>query len=49
MSEESDIHLTSGNIHTNEAHKNNNCNNIMPVFRGLNKTRQKITDATRRK
>jgi hypothetical protein len=33
-----DIHSTSANIHTNEAHKNNN---KTPIFIGLNKTTQK--------
>jgi hypothetical protein len=36
-----DIHLISGNIHTNWAHKNNNNNNTMLIFMGLNKATQK--------
>jgi hypothetical protein len=33
------IHWTSGDVHTNEAHKNND-NNTAPMFIGLNKTIQ---------
>jgi hypothetical protein len=38
---ESDIHSTSGNIHTNGAHNINNDNNTTPMFIGLHKTTQK--------
>jgi hypothetical protein len=37
----SGIYSTSGNIHTNGALKNNNDNNTIPIFKGLNKTTQK--------
>jgi hypothetical protein len=36
-----DVHSTSGSVHTNEAHKNNNDNRTTQTHIGLNKTTQK--------
>jgi hypothetical protein len=37
----SELQQLRGNIHINEADKNNNDNNATPIFMGLNKTTEK--------